>query len=225
MDSQVTKIRISQAYLELARSYMTAYATSTVTDVANPTNLDESNRATAMFGFAALSTVFSYAAIEAFVNHELYHIWKDAREAHEIIERIQKANPSRNYVPIFHSFHQKYGRYFSFNKLKSTDLRELTERIKTICKAQNLPSIPETNDKLWKNLLRLEETRHQLIHPTPEEAEFDKLINKLFSDEPYALYPQTAADIIRFFFQSTKGPVPDYLDDNKLFRIKSIEIL
>lgn len=225
MTSQPINIIVSQAYLELARSYVTAIAVSKVNDVANPESLDQVNRSTANFGFAAMSTIFSYAAIEAFVNYDLFHIWKDARQAQEMISKIQQSYLFRQYVPIYDSFFQKYGRYFPFTKLKTTDLRRLTERIKIICKARDIPSLSHTNIGLWENLLRLEQTRHLLIHPTPEQAEFDKLIDRVFSTEPYQLYPQTASDVIRFFFQSTNSKPPDYLDDNKIFLIQTIEIL
>ena len=225
MTSQPINVIVSQAYLELARSYVAATASSKVRDITDPNSPDQSNRATTTFGFAALSTIFSYAAIEAFVNHGLYLIWEDARHAHKVIDEIQRSDLSRRYIPIYTDFYKKYGRFFPFKTLKSTDLRELTERIKTICKARNLPSLPQTKTKLWENLLRLEQTRHDLIHPAPEQTKFNELIERLFSTEPHHLYPQTASDIIRFFFQSTNSQPPDYLDNNQLFRINTIEFL
>jgi hypothetical protein len=215
-------IKVSQAYLELARSYITA---SIASDVSQPDNYDQNNRATITFSLAALSTIFSYAAIEAFVNYELFHIWEHSREAHKIIENIQQSYPSHRYVAIFGDFYNKYGHIFPFNKLKSTCLRDLTERIKTICKVQRLPSLPQSNGKLWNNLLKLEETRHDLIHPIPDKKGFDEIVNRLFYTESYKLYPQTASDVIKFFFESAKRQPPDYLDDNKLFRITTIEVL
>lgn len=225
MASTSIDVRISQAYLELARSYESGIARSVVSDVSQPDALNQANRATTTFAFAALSTVFSYAAIEAFVNHELFHIWEHAREAHDIIETIQRSDPSRRYVALFDNFHRKYGRFFPFKALQSTDLRDLTERIKTICRAHELPLIHESDFRLWENLLRLEETRHLLIHPTPEHSAFNKVIERVFSTEPYHLYPETAASVIRFFFTSAKAQPPDYLNGNRLFAIHNIDIL
>ena len=225
MTSQSINVTVSQAYLELARSYVDATASSKARNVGVSSVLNLEGQATTTFAFAALSTIFSYAAIESFVNYGLYLIWKDARHAHEAIDEIQQLDPSHRYIPIYDAFYKKYGRFFPFRSLKSTDLRELTQKIKTICKARNLPSLSQTKTMLWENLLKLEHTRHELIHPSPEQEKFNELVERLFSTEPYDLYPQTASDTIRFFFESTNTKAPDYLENNRLFRIKAIEFL
>lgn len=218
-------VTVPQAYLELARSYVAAITGSRVSDLLKRDGVDESKLATTTLAFASLSTIFSYSAIEAFVNYALFDIWNQSRHAHEAVEKMRLLDPSRRYVPVFDSFYQKYGRFFPFSDLRKTRLRELTERIKSVCKAYDFPCLPQTNAELWNNLLNLEEMRHQLIHPNPEHAEFNKVVQKLVSTEPYAIYPQTASSVIRFFYESAKLEPPSYLNTNELFNIRNVQVL
>jgi len=226
MTSIGTKIRISQAYLELARSYVGAIAHSETTDVSNPEQAELDNQATTSFAFAALSTIFSYMAIEAFVNYELFKIWQHARIAHDAIEKIQKTNASMPPVPVYDGFHKKYGHINDFTQLKNSDLVELKERIKVICEANGLPKIHETNSTLWNEFNDLlKETRHALVHPNPDDVVFAKTTQCVFSPDLYKKYPRIASDVIAYFYRAANVKVPDYLERNQLFIVSGIEII
>ena len=218
-------VNVPQAYLELARSYVAAIAHSKVSDLSKLGDVVEPKFATTVFAFMSLSTIFSYSAIESFVNYALYDIWSQSRHAHEAVEKMRLLDPSRRYVPVFDGFYQKFGQRFPFSELRKTRLRELTERIKSICKAHDFPCLPQTDAKLWNGLLNLEQMRHQLIHPIPEQAEFNNVVQSLVSTESYALYPQTAASVIRFFYESAKLEPPGFLSANELFNIRDIQVL
>ncbi|MBI5019939.1 MAG: hypothetical protein HZB59_00730 [Ignavibacteriales bacterium] len=222
---ETIKISAIQAYLELARSYVKATAHSKTSNVAVPDQVNQDSRATTTFAFAALSTVFSYATIEAFVNYEIFNIWSHSRYAHDAIEEVKKLDPSRQYVALYDTFYQKYGIKSQFDELKKTDLRDLTERIKQICKAHKIPSIASEKKELWAKLLELENARHRIIHPVPKDVEFNELAQRLFSEKPYTEYPQVAVDVISYFYDIFKTAKPEFLQANKLFKISGIEIL
>jgi len=222
---ETIKISAIQAYLELARSYITATAHSKASNVASPDQVDQDARATTTFAFAALSTVFSYAAIEAFVNYEIFQIWSHSRYAHDAIEEVKRVDSSRQYVALYDTFYQKYGIKNQFDELKKTDLRDLTERIKQICKAYKIPSVAAEKKELWAKLLELENARHRLIHPVPQDVEFNELAQRLFLEKPYVDYPQVVVDVISYFYDIFKTAKPEFLRGNKLFQISGIEIL
>lgn len=224
-ESNATQISISQAYLELARSYLTAVAESKTNDVSNPAAVDQHNRATTTFALAALSTVFSYSALEAFVNYELFQIWQHSRYAHDIIEKIKSEDPSRQYRALYDAFYHKYGKVSTFFKLKNTELRELTERIKAICRAREIPSIAVAKPDLWRDLRELEDTRHHLIHPVPDDEKINEIVTRLFTVEPYKKYPDLVVAVMTYFYQTFNAPVPEHFSENRLFRVSGIEIL
>jgi hypothetical protein len=226
MTSTRTKVKISQAYLELARSYLDAVAHSKTTDVSNPDQQELDKQATTTFAFAALSTIFSYLAVEAFVNYELFHIWQHSRMAHDAIENIKKKDPSLKAVPIYYDFYKKYGHIEDFSKLKDSNLRELKERIKIVCEANGFPKIHDKDPALWHEFLDLlEDTRHALVHANPDDAVFARTAERVYSTDPYRKYPRIAADVIAYFFRSANAKVPEYLERNQLFLVSGIEII
>ncbi len=225
MNQELIKVSLVQAYLELARSYVVAKAHSKLTDVTKPTELNPHDSYMTNLAFAALSAVFSYSAIEAFINYELFRIWEHSKYAHDAIEKINKVDPSKRYVALYNDFYQKYGKYSDFRTLGKKELRKLTERINNICKAYNMPSIFEADEQLWNDLLRLEEVRHHLIHPVPLDKEFNRIVRELFSSEPHQKYPEIAMRVISYFYNFFDETPPEYLVSNKLFRITDIEFL
>jgi hypothetical protein len=64
----IFNIDVSQAYLEMARSYVDALAHSRSLDPRNPPKANSQEWATTVFGFASLSTIYGYMAVEAFTN-------------------------------------------------------------------------------------------------------------------------------------------------------------
>ena len=226
MDSEGTKIRISQAYLELARSYIGAIATIKKSFTSDSPQVELDNQATMTFAFSALSTIFSYLAIEAYVNYDLFGIWQHSRNAHDVIAEVKRTSPQLQIRPVYNDFYQKYGHVDDFIKLKETKLGELKERIKAVCKANGIPQIYDSDPKLWNDFLALlEDTRHALVHPNPHDEAFSKIVPRVFSTEPYASYPTIASKVISHFFHSTNVKPPDYLSANQLFQITNIDIL
>ena len=103
------------------------------------------------FSVSTVAVIYSYLALEAFTNYHLYKIWKDSRKFHAIINNLKQADPKQveNLAPTYDSFYQKYGRHDKFEDLRSTDLRNLNKRIKTICEEFKIPKVHEVNNELW----------------------------------------------------------------------------
>lgn len=174
-----------------------------------------------------MATIYSYMAIESFINYGLYDLWKHSRTAKKSIDEANKLNPDLNAVPIYKDFYEKYGLLDDFTDIRKTKLRELKERIKILCKEFNYPFIHDSNPQLWSDFTGLlENARHFLIHPNPEQKEFHKLSKMLVQDiSLFIKYPEVAANIISHFYTSAKKELPEYLLKNRIFIINEIILL
>ncbi|MGA9363007.1 MAG: hypothetical protein WBW16_01415 [Bacteroidota bacterium] len=217
-------IVVSQAYLEMARSYVDALAHSTTADPAAPPKGRSQQWATTTFAFASLTTVCSYMAVEAFTNHELYEIWHLSRLSRDQAEQMKRDNVS--IIPTYDRFYKEYGHVDEFVKLKDHGLSDLKDRMKTVWEAEEIPPMHEKNKVLWDQFLDLvERARHFLIHPFPDQMLVQKISERLFWTEPYVKHPQLASDVIGYSFKEAGRPLPEYLSRNRLFKISGIEIL
>lgn len=87
------KIKLSQIYLELARCFISSSVSSR--------NLDEllldanfiHDQSTFTFGVASVSTLYSYMAIESFINFGLFELWQNSRSFKKSIDEINKMYP------------------------------------------------------------------------------------------------------------------------------------
>ncbi len=132
-----------------------------------------------------------------------------------------------NAVPIHKEFYDKFGKLDDFTEIRKTKLKELKERVKVLCKEFNYPQIHEANPKLWSDFTGLlENARHFLVHPNPEQEEFHRLAKQLIQDmNLFVKYPEVAANIISYFYTSGKKEVPAYLTSNKIFVINEMVLL
>lgn len=224
---EIIKIKLSQIYLETARSYLYSSIRSRPIEELINDNEFQHDKSTFILGLASISTLYSYLAIESFINYNLYELWEHSRTAKESIDRINQENPSMNAIPIYQDFYNKYGKFDDFSEIRKTDLRELKERIKVLCKEFEYPQIHEVNPELWRDFTGLlESTRHFLVHPNPEEKEFHKFSQSLIQDvNLFIKYPTIAANIIAHFYHSAKAELPEYLNKNEIFIIKEIIVL
>lgn len=221
------KIRLSQIYLETARSYL--YCSIRSRPIEELINDEEfhHDKSTFILGLASISTLYSYLAIESFVNYNLYELWEHSRTAKKSIDEIKQINPSLDAIPIYQDFYNKYGKFDDFSEIRKTNLRELKERIKILCKEFRYPQIHELNPELWRDFTNLlESTRHFFVHPNPEEKEFHKFAQSIIQDvNVFIKYPTIAANLIAHFYLSAKADIPKYLSENEIFIIKEIVVL
>jgi hypothetical protein len=225
--SDEIKIKLSQIYLEIARSFIYSSVRSRkFEDILNDEEFKH-DQSTFIFGMASVTSLYSYMAIESFINYGLYELWKHSRSAKKSIDEANQLYPGLNAVPIYKDFYDKYGKLDDFTEIKNTKLKELKERVKTLCKEFNYSPIHEVNPQLWTDFTGLlENARHFLVHPNPEQEEFHKLSKQLVQDiSLFIKYPEVAADIISYFYTSAKKEVPAYLTSNKIFIINEMVLL
>lgn len=225
--SDEIKIKLSQIYLEMARGFLYSNVRSKPLDELIDDNKFADDNSTFIFGIASAISLYSYMAIEAFVNYGLYELWNHSKFSKQKIDALNKLYPKLNAVPIYKDFSDKYDKMEDFSDIRKTNLRELKERIKELCKEFNYPQIHETKPQLWNDFtVLLEQTRHFLVHPNPEEKEFHKYSKSLTQDMKMIIkFPNIASEIIAHFFESGKKGIPDYLTSNKILLINEIILL
>jgi hypothetical protein len=222
LEFNVYKIPLTQCYLEMSRSILLANVREKKNKQSekSPINLDLSFR----IAFASLTTIYSYMAIESFMNYALYELWSHSRLAHNKIEEINQKFPELKSTPIYDEFYKKYGYNENFIKLKNTELGKIKEKIKILCSNLGFKQIYEVNQPLWQDFLGLlEKTRDFLIHPIPEKEIFNKFCKDLTeNDKLFYDYPRIATEIIRYFYLQSKTKPPEFLENNRLFFISEI---
>ena len=172
----------------------------------------------------SVTVIYSYLAIEAFVNYHLYDIWKASIKSHNAFEK----NPQlyKTHKPLYDEFYKKYGHYRKFEKLKDTQLGDLGTRIKEICNSFKIRKISDSNNKLWNEFKELQkEMRNFLIHPFPNPIKFQNTMKTLLYEKNTKNYVQIAQDIIKHFFTEKGQALPEWVEKNKLFRIKCFEYI
>jgi len=225
--SNEIKIKLSQIYLEMARGFLYSNVRSKPFDELIKDDEFTDDNSTFTFGIASVITLYSYMAVEAFINYNVFELFKYSLYAKEKIDELNRMHPNLNAVPIYKEFSDKYGGIGNFADMRKTDLRELKERIKELCDKFNFPQIHEVKPQLWNDFTgTLEQTRHFLIHPNPEEKEFNKF-SKLLTQDLIVIskFPNIASDIIAHFYQSSKNEIPEYLTSNKILFINEIILL
>lgn len=156
---------MTQNYLEVARA--ATFVVAVPDDRAKfLKNLENKNRyANAQVATGSISVIYSYLAIESFVNYQLYLAWTRRHED-----------------PYFGPrFLELLNNVDEFQKLKGhKKIRDLGERIKTYYKIKNFEPIDKRNPGLWqmfKHLLEL--SRHFLVHLFPDPELFNERMNDL----------------------------------------------
>jgi hypothetical protein len=127
------------------------------------------------------------------------------------------------FTVLYDSFFQKFGHIPSF--LRRSELTKLTDRLNEACRSHRIDLISTKNPQLWKDFLELEKTRHFLIHPAPYDTEVNKIARRIILEEPYKKYPGTAAQVIKYFYDSFSTECPSYINQNILFQIRDIDVL
>jgi hypothetical protein len=221
-------ISIAQAYLETARGIHDGFIiTGDEGNLRHQIAQDPTDpRATIAFALASISVIYSYLAVEAFVNYSLYCLWEDSRTCHDACNDLNRSNPAVQVTPRLADFYSRFGKVDDFNTLKNLDgIRDMRDRIKTVEANRGFRHLHTKNTTLWCRFLNLlEDSRHFLVHPTPSPERVQAVMRSIISDHPPAFYSDTATDIIRHFYAEGNTEPPPWLDGNRLFHIKTLEI-
>ena len=226
----MTNYNVPQLYLEMARAVFTGVRhpeKKTLEQICDEDGLDP--LLGIQFAMISVTILYSYLAIEAFVNAYLYEIWDQSRIIHMTVEDLRQKNHklSESFKPRYDDFYQKYGKIEPFEKLKQEkELRDLAERIKLVCKEFNIRQIYEVDNGLWQEFKGLlEKVRHYFTHPYPDPTKFDEMMKTILLEQKGGKYLQISQDIIKHFFVETKRDIPKWVEENLLFTIKGFEYL
>lgn len=226
-------IHISRAYLDMARCIFKSNlrwrkeeGNSEAASKGLPENQSEGLFSTTNFAFGSLAAIYSYLAVEAFINYQLYEIWRESREIQRIFKLQADTGHPLNAKAYYAEFYKQYGHINDFEEMVRVKLSDLKDRINVVCEAEGIEKISKSNKPLWDQFLDLvEATRHKLVHPNPKELFLENTHNRIFSPDYFEKYPVLAGNIIGHFYKARNMPLPDYLSKNTLFEIPVIELL
>ena len=182
-ESKIT-YNVTQCYLEMARAVYTKWRLPIAREFSSDRQL-KSLVGQFSFLIVSLTVIYSYLAIEAWVNYWLHEIWQQCR-----------VDSGKKYP----AFPQKYRQVNEFTKLKGTELRDLKERIKVLCDSYQVARIDRSNPKLWQDFNDLlEEARHFLIHPFPDPKKFQDCMEMIQQKRGLRKWTKIAEGIISHF--------------------------
>jgi len=195
---------LTHDYLEVARGAMTNISHSNL-------SIEDNRLINTIFSGVSITIIYSYLAIESFVNYELFKLWE---------RRNDGSNEANLFLDIFDDKKQ-------FKELLKNDkARELKERFKTICKILNYQEPQKTIAPVWQDFNDLVKvSRHFLVHPYPDKEYFQKHMERILEQTKTGKYVSVAENLIKYLYECGGKSPPEWLSKNTLFRLKGIEIL
>jgi len=203
--------RLTQCYLEVARSAMTSFHHPTLTLKKFLEMLGHDPLTNAVFSAVSISVLYSYLSIESFVNYQLYRIW----------ERRNDGSPESD------RFLKIIGNVSAYQEIKThRKVKELGERIKTVCDILGYRKPHEAIPTVWQDFKELiEVSRHFFVHPHPGKEHFQNNVERIFMQTQTKRYVHVAEELLKYLYQSGGKTPPDWLDRNRLLNFKGINIL
>ena len=186
---------LTQAYLEAARAFLYSPEVTEGDQDKVPT-LDTLN------ALVATTYVFSFMAVEAFVDYQLERDW-DSPES-----QLRKELPDVQAV----------------EDLLKKQLGDVKERLKKLCASWRVPPLDEADPQLWEDFICLRDVRHFLIHPT-RSRERMALLRKAGEERPWGFASGVASRILTYLYTVASHPLPDWLCRNTQFAFPHLTLL
>lgn len=192
---------IPAIYLNMARS-MFCHVLPYDGAIEDSHNFEEQKLNTA-YGAMSVSIVFSYQAIEAFANSQLWRLWL-----------MESANEDR--IRMMHIFKNPD----SFKQVKEL---KLSDKLKKLAKSLNIES-PTAEKCLWDDFKHLcEDARHFIIHPSPEE--FEIFYDRIMLNTKAGKYVEVAEGMISHYFKKMNSRVPEWVSSNSYFTCEGFKTI
>jgi len=205
---------LTHDYLEVARSYtMPLYLPQEQKVFIEKHGPDPFNNA--VFSLISISVVYSYLALESFINKQLYDLWASRQEDSPTAKRFQEllGNPDT------------FGE-LKTNKTTSNKVRDLDDRIKTLYKILGFELLHTRNPSLWEDFLKLvQASRHFLVHPDPDVGSFQKSLKRIFEETKSGTYVNVVTSILRDMYEQSEREPPSWLSTNTLLRFRGADLL
>lgn len=205
MGNDIIDIQLSKGYLDLSRASLYAFR--------NANRQDRNEWNTSAVALASSVIIPAYAAVEAFVNRDLLHVY----EAMEILDAGRNPAGSFNIAEIrkFQSAHHEcLGDFKSF--LKTDKLYTLKGRINMLCKFTDTPRLCDINGKLWAEFLDyFGKYRHFFVHVDSSRDAFNDHVTDVLDYRTLSRAPELAVEVIKHFYVSITKVVSMYLQESK----------
>lgn len=197
--------------MEVARGAMMSISHMSLTKEEFLKTLDPNPLANAIFSVVSISVLYSYLAIESFINYQLYRIWERRNDGSEQANR---------FIAIF-------GDVEAFEALKThRKSGKLGERIKTLCKILGYQKPHDAVPQVWQDFKELVEvSRHFFVHPHPGKEHFQNHVGKIFKKTEAGKYAHVAEELLKYFYRCSRKTPPDWLDRNGLLQFRGIDVL
>jgi hypothetical protein len=222
---QEINLHFDQAFLETARSVQQISFVSDPKRVGEiPGMTDCDARGALALSLSSISIIYSFLAVENFINCQLHSLWVKSRER-SVSTNAKRAPFGPTGTELLDKFYGEFGREDDFERLKNrSEIRELAERIKTVCRYLGLKQIYEVDPALWHNFITLmADSRHFLTHAYPDPELVQRQSDQVLQKNPPETYSDTAASIIRHFYVQKGSTPPTWLDKNEIFRFTCVE--
>ena len=159
----------------------------------------------------SVSIIYSYLAVEAFVNAQLYLLWA---------RRHDRSPEATRFLSILKDVD-------NFESLKSSNkVRELGDRINTLCKIMGYKKPHEIDNALWEKYKKLAEvSRHFLVHPYPAPMFFQAHMSRIMEETKAGEYFETASSLIGHLHDQSRKKRPEWLKGNVRFRIRGVDLI
>lgn len=205
------QISLAHSYLEIARA------------VFKERNEEEDGSVeadfTTLFGMLSMVILYSYLAVEAFVNYHFYKTYVHSRESQKATDELQKMHPDMKFDAVFKQFYAEYGTT-PLNELRP----ELKNKIKSLCNAFEIPQVYDKQPRLWQDYNDiLKPGRDFIVHAVPDPTIAQESMQKILTI-PAGKYVEIAVGIIEYFYDECKRTKPTWLYSNQLFRFQAFRI-
>ena len=213
MSKNFTKFEynLTHCFLEVARTGAASTKDSdpkvqTIIDKVGPNPL-----ANIVFGPVSVTIVYSFLAIESFVNYHLYHVWKT---------RNSDSEQSRRFI-------DEFGKFDNFEGIRTTKSgRDLPSKLKALCRIAGFAMPHEVLPDLWQDFLFLSKSsRHFMIHPYPDPDFFGTHVSRIMMETKTGKYIEIAEALIGHIYDQARWERPDWLSRSTLFKFSSVDVL
>jgi len=200
---------LTQSYLEIARAALTQIHGNV--PAGEPAPEPSSELAGAVFSVMSMTIVYSFLALESFLNYQLYRLWQRRHDRSEEAQRfLQLLGDERDFIRL----------------KKRSAVREVPERLKTLCKLFAYPAPPEAMPEIWNKLRQLvEASRHFVIHPYPDEEYFGQNMRRIMLETESGAYVLVVEEVLTFLYKSSGSSVPSWVHRNELLEIERVKLL
>ena len=205
------RYNLSQDYLEIARGALTQIHGKVPTGEKRPAPELSNELANAIFSVVSISIIYSFLALESFLNYQLFRLWARRNDGSEESRR----------------FLSELGDVPEFVRLKTHNkVHEVPARLKTLCRLLGYPMPHEAMPRTWQRLNDLvEASRHFVVHPFPDIDYFNNNMRRLMTEATAGSYVEVVEEVFAFLYTKSGKFVPRWVKDNELIRFRGIDLL